>query len=125
MGIYNLEDGTINKFLYPSETLLVMPPPIWFIPNTSSVVHNKQSKRKRAIKKEEATELRGFSTLNRLLLGQSGCYFRGFSIFKLKKRERQWMTCYGIVRRCRNYGGGRLAYLFDAVRLEALALVSW
>ncbi|KAF9608712.1 hypothetical protein IFM89_010844 [Coptis chinensis] len=29
-----------------------------------------------------------------------------------------------VAERCRNYGGGRLAYLFDVVRLEALALAT-
>ncbi|KAF9606219.1 hypothetical protein IFM89_023802 [Coptis chinensis] len=45
MGIFNLEDGSINKFLYPSETLLVMPLPIWFAPNTSSQSKNRGTSR--------------------------------------------------------------------------------
>ncbi|PIA29999.1 hypothetical protein AQUCO_03400001v1 [Aquilegia coerulea] len=36
LGIFNLEDGGIETFLYPSNTLLVTPPPIWFAPNIVS-----------------------------------------------------------------------------------------
>ncbi|PIA42431.1 hypothetical protein AQUCO_02000107v1 [Aquilegia coerulea] len=36
MGIFHLEDGSIDTFLYPSGTHYVMPPPIWFSPYPSN-----------------------------------------------------------------------------------------
>ncbi|KAF9597537.1 hypothetical protein IFM89_019451 [Coptis chinensis] len=35
-GIFNLEDGSIQKFLYPPDAILVLPPPIWFAANPPS-----------------------------------------------------------------------------------------